>query len=309
MDRSTSAYICLLFCIFCFATSVESNNCTDANEIDASKILLSFYTCNATDQASIDCLIQDLNCIENAYKLINKDKRENTVFIHGYSRNKKPIQNIISAYCSRNISTIALLNWTQLQPKQISLTVTNWTSAIGRIAASTFDTLKIKGYNVETWHLIGHSMGAHIAGCIGTYTNFSWLHITGLDPAGVVFYTDMYKGCQINPDVANLTDVFYTDGNGYGTIREVGKLNIYANTGTAPQPGCCSSSNIHYCGHFKAIEWYADAVRNGTRYSAIKCTNCFMFLHFHDYCKKNEHVYLGSHINKKASGNYCLAIN
>lgn len=66
----------------------------------------------------------------------------------------------------------------------------------------------------------------------------------GLDPAGVVFYTDMYEGCQINPDVANLTDVFYTDGNGYGTIREVGTLNIYANTGTAPQPGCCSSSNI-----------------------------------------------------------------
>lgn len=84
------------------------------------------------------------------------------------------------AYCSRNISTIALLDWTQLQPEKISLTVTNWTSAIGRIVASTFDTLKIKGYNVETWHLIGHSMGAHIAGCIGTYTNFSWLHITGM---------------------------------------------------------------------------------------------------------------------------------
>lgn len=56
----------------------------------------SSYFSNATDATSIDCLIQDLNCIENSHKLINKDKRESTVFIHGYHRNKEPIQNIVS---------------------------------------------------------------------------------------------------------------------------------------------------------------------------------------------------------------------
>lgn len=52
----------------------------------------------------------------------------------------------------------------------------------------------------------------------------------------------MYKGCLIHPEVANFTDVFYTDRGGYATVNNVGSLNIYANIGTAPQPGCHSLS-------------------------------------------------------------------
>lgn len=90
----------------------------------------------------------------------------------------------------------------------------------------------------------------------------------GLDPAGVIFYTDMYKGCQINPGTANLTDIFYTDGNGYGTINEVGTLNIYGNAGVAPQPGCCLSPNIQ-C--------------NPTYY-ILKCRSEFFFCISIKYC-------------------------
>ncbi|XP_029661687.1 lipase member H-B isoform X1 [Formica exsecta] len=303
MIWNTCAYIYLLVCIFNVATLVINA------DVDPQKMFLSFYMCNATNLIPTDCLIQDLTCIEQAYNLTSEGKRETTIFIHGYHRNKEPMLNIISAFCSQNTSAIALLDWTRVQPENISLDVTLWTPAIGKIAATTFYKLKSRGYNVEAWHLIGHSMGAHIAGCIATYTNLSWLHITGLDPAGVIFYTDMYKGCQINPGTANLTDIFYTDGNGYGTINEVGTLNIYGNAGVAPQPGCCLSPNIQWCGHFKAIEWYADAVRNETRYSITKCPNCFMNLRFTDYCKNNDHTYLGPHINQKTNGTYCLIVD
>ncbi|KAL6434222.1 hypothetical protein ACFW04_005975 [Cataglyphis niger] len=182
---------------------------------------------NNTNLTSTNCLIQDLNCIEQTYNLISEDKCETTVFIHGYHSIDESMLNVIS----------------------------------------------------------------------------------GLDPAGVIFYTDMYNDCQINPGVANLTDIFYTDGNGYGTTKEVGTLNIYANTGIAPQSGCESSSDLQRCGHLKAMEWYADAVRNETRYPIIKCPNCFMNLRFNDYCKNNDRIYLGPHINKKATGTYCLTVN
>ncbi|KAL6434223.1 hypothetical protein ACFW04_005976 [Cataglyphis niger] len=264
---------------------------------------------NDTNLTSTNCLIQDLNCIEQAYNLTSEDKRETTIFIHGYHSIDESMLNFISAFCSQNTSTFALLDWTRLQPEGLNISAIFLTPGFGKIAANTFDKLKSKGYNVETWHLIGFSMGAHIAGCIAKYTNFSWLHITGLDPAAALYYTDLYKGCAINPSVANLTDIFYTDGNGYGTIKEVGTLNIYANAGVAPQPGCCSSSDIRWCGHFKAMEWYADAVRNETRYPITKCPNCFMNLRFNEYCKNNNSIYLGPHIDKKATGTYCLAVN
>ncbi|XP_072767821.1 lipase member H-B-like [Anoplolepis gracilipes] len=313
MAWSASAYICLLLSIFFFTSAESNSNKIDdigAAEIDADKILLSFYTCNATDPTtSIDCRIQDINCTENAYNLLSTGKNETTIFLHGYHRNREPMLNIISAYCSKNTSVVALFDWTQLQPEIVSLSVTNWTSTIGKIAAPTFGALKNKGYNVGTWHLVGHSMGVHIAGCIAKYTNFSWSHITGLDPAGTVFYTNMYEGCQITPESATFTEMFYTDVNGYGINEKVGTLNIYANTGTAPQPGCYSAQNIRWCSHFKAIEWYADSVRNETKYVATKCENCLVALDFYSFCEKNNRVYLGPRVNNEASGQYCVAID
>lgn len=69
---------------------------------------------------------------------------------------------------------------------------------------------------------------------------------TGLDPGGVIFYTNIYKGCRMNPKVAHFTGAFYSDRGGYATVENVCNFNIYANIGPAPQPGCFSSStDIH----------------------------------------------------------------
>ena len=81
-----------------------------------------------------------------------------------------------------------MVDWTRLQPEEVDLAVTNWTPTIGSIVASTFNALKRKGYDVGAWHLIGHSMGAHIAGCIGKYTDFSWKHITGMSEKKALIY-------------------------------------------------------------------------------------------------------------------------
>ena len=81
--------------------------------------------------------------------------------------------------------------------------------------------------------------------------NINLLHVinvslkTGLDPAGVIFYTDMHKGCVMNPTVAHFTDVFYTNRGAFSTIQNVGDLNIYANSGTSPQPGCSNAQGLH----------------------------------------------------------------
>lgn len=50
----------------------------------------------------------------------------------------------------------------------------------------------------------------------------------------------------MNPKVAHFTNAFYSDRGGYATVENVSNLNIYANIGTASQPGCFSSStDIH----------------------------------------------------------------
>ncbi|KAL6264029.1 hypothetical protein P5V15_004111 [Pogonomyrmex californicus] len=305
MTRNISGYIFLLLYVFFFRASAKIEEI-----VDPEKIQLLFHNCNNTDKVSNECNIHDTNCIEYAYNQIRKNKSI-TVLAHGYlgGRNTLPTPYVISAYCSRNTSAIILLDWSRLARGDM-LMVSNRIPEIGRIVASSFDILKRRGYELENWHLIGHSMGAHIVGCVGTYTYFNFSHITGLDPAELFFYSDLYDGCQINSNVAQFTEVFYTDSGGYGTMKEVGTVNIYANTGSAPQPACCHSQyGINGCSHIKAAEWYADAVRNETKYLATRCANCFAFMNYAGYCRENERIYFGPRVNKTASGTYCLVIN
>ncbi|KYN19579.1 PREDICTED: pancreatic triacylglycerol lipase-like [Trachymyrmex cornetzi] len=307
MARSTSTYTCFLVFLTCVAASVIND------KIDPETILLSFPYCNAPTR-SIQCVIEDMDCIQNAYNYMKKDKTEITVFIHGYLTSTKVVPvylNIISAYCSQNNSVIAILDWSKLANGDLFL-LSSQIEQIGQIIASTFNSLNDKGYEIAKWHLIGHSAGAHIAGCIGTYSNFTFSHITALDPGAVIFGTDMYKGCAMNPTVAHFTDAFYTNRGALSIVQNVGNLNIYANSGTAPQPGCylnvSSYINVHDCSHNKAMEWYADIVRNETKYLATKCEDCMLFLRF-KYCQENDQIYFGPHVDTKKTGLYCLPIN
>lgn len=50
------------------------------------------------------------------------------------------------------------------------------------------------------------------------------------------------------------------------------------------------------CGHIKAVQWYADAVRNESKYRATECANCFAFMRY-GYCKGNNRIYLGPHVD------------
>jgi hypothetical protein len=51
--------------------------------------------------------------------------------------------------------------------------------------------MEAQGFDLNNFHLIGHSLGAQLAGMIGDYFiknyNFTFNRITGLDPAGKNF--------------------------------------------------------------------------------------------------------------------------
>lgn len=56
------------------------------------------YFSNSTNAISIECVIQDIDCIHTTYKEINTNKNDTTVFIHGYQGNKEslPVQYMVS---------------------------------------------------------------------------------------------------------------------------------------------------------------------------------------------------------------------
>lgn len=134
-------------------------------------------------------------------------------------------------------------------------------------------------------HLIGHSLGAHIAGFVGQDLDGRLGRITGLDPAGPSF--DQFSSQQrLDRDDARLVEVLHTnsgrmkylkllasaplqalakltsassfqanDATWFGIDQRIGHLDYYANDGRL-QAGC--QGVWHICDHLRARDIYVD---------------------------------------------------
>lgn len=67
---------------------------------------------------------------------------------------------------------------------------------------------------VSSFHLIGHSLGAHMSGHTGTYLRkvygLALPRITGLDPAEP-YFNDTHAVTRLDPTDADFVDVIHTD--------------------------------------------------------------------------------------------------
>lgn len=102
-----------------------------------------------------------------------------------------------------------------------------------------------KGHlNLDELRVVGHSIGAHVAGYAGQLLDGQIGHITALDAADAYFAgTDPIV--RLDPTDARHVHSIHTDGNtalriGMGILSPVGHVNVYPNGGKG-QPGCSGS--------------------------------------------------------------------
>ncbi|XP_072280374.1 pancreatic lipase-related protein 2-like isoform X2 [Pyxicephalus adspersus] len=111
---------------------------------------------------------------------------------------------------------------------------------VGAELASFIDSLLEADYALSDIYLIGHSLGAQVAGEAGKRRPGIG-RITGLDPAGPYFQNTPPE-VRLNPEDAVLVDVIHTNGwslhsFGFGMLEPVGHLDFYPNGGQL-MPGC-----------------------------------------------------------------------
>lgn len=156
---------------------------------------------------------------------------------------------------------VILVDYKNVSSCSYSRSVDEIVPSVGNYLAQVIEQLKLDTNRIE---LIGHSIGAHIAGYTGAILNGSIARITGLDPAGPGFDS---KKNGLNKTCAQFVQVLHTNPGELGTNEQRGDSNFYANNKTTTQPGC----PFKQCGHAKAIFYYFASLFPEYEFIAVDC--------------------------------------
>jgi len=114
------------------------------------------------------------------------------------------------------------------------------TRVVAAEIAKLIETMVGMGADLDSFWLIGHSLGAHIMGFVGA--NYPGVgRVTGLDPAEP-YFEGYHVDARLDPSDAKFVDVIHTDVNsifamGFGSKEPMGHVDYYPNGGH-DQPGC-----------------------------------------------------------------------
>ncbi|CAG9761910.1 unnamed protein product [Ceutorhynchus assimilis] len=163
---------------------------------------------------------------------------------------------------------------------------------------------KSYGYSLDNVTIIGHSLGAHIAGFTGKNTGAAVGVIVGLDPASPLFF-EGDKNHRLNERDAKYVQAIHTCATGVvGVTYSVGISDFWPNGGSH-QPGC--GLDVFKCPHLRAIDYYAESLLS----DGFVGQNCNSYLDYElGRCgDATKSVMGGLNVNKEANGSYYLNTN
>ncbi|CAK1555129.1 unnamed protein product [Leptosia nina] len=214
--------------------------------------------------------------IDKSYKALIKPKmfditRQTKVIIHGYRDNAQSSVSLdlAKAYNEKKLFNVLLVDSEEMMSKSYFLSVHN-ARLVGKRLANLLANLEDFGANAVDFHLLGISLGAHIAGWAGKYFQRYKMRklgrITGLDPAGPCF-SSAYSEQRLDKLDADYVDVIHTNRLVQGITEAVGHADFYVNGGGPMQPGCLMPS----CSHLRATKLYVESVENPKSIVAVRC--------------------------------------
>lgn len=195
------------------------------------------------------------------------------IIVHGWNSDGSSAVNILTrdAYLELGDFNVVVVDW------GAGAQTPNYVSArnrVGGVGAHLADFVRFlnKIYDVRTEDvtIVGHSLGAHVAGFTGKNIvgNMKLGSVIGLDAALPLF--------NINAPLERLaeTDALYvesihTNAGQLGFDLPLGHANFYPNFG-GRQPGCGIDVSGS-CAHSRAVEYYAESINSPRGFWGRQC--------------------------------------
>ncbi|KAG8287439.1 Phospholipase A1 member A, variant 2 [Homalodisca vitripennis] len=249
-------------------------------------------------------LFTRLNPVEPE-ELVYGDKRQSIVnsnfnsskptkiVAHGFKGDHIGALKYVELFLKMEDCNVVLVDWQKgAAGPSYPLAAAN-TQLIGRQLALLLVDIISLGTDPNSVHIIGFSLGAHVAGFAGRAVQQTGVHIgriTGLDPASPLFRQHLSASLPpLNMADANFVDVIHTDAakvwaNGFGLYNPLGHVDYFPNGGLN-QPGCAfvraSLIVSHFeghvnssvvCNHARAHHLFLESISNsGCQFSAFRC--------------------------------------
>ncbi|XP_072301158.1 phospholipase A1 member A [Eucyclogobius newberryi] len=205
------------------------------------------------------------------------------VIVHGYrAMGSKPswVMELAQDLLRVEDVNVLIVDWVYGASFAYNLVVESYKEVSVQISV-LINQLQKQGSKLESFHFIGISLGAHVAGFVGTLFEGKIGRITALDPAGPMFKkADTFD--RLDPSDAKFVDAIHTDSDYFGISIPVGHIDFFVNGGN-DQTGCARSrfaSMYSYviCDHMRALHVYMSALKGSCALTALPCTSYEDFL-------------------------------
>ncbi|XP_069720831.1 lipase member H isoform X4 [Phaenicophaeus curvirostris] len=210
--------------------------------------------------------------------------KKTTFIIHGYRLTGSApvwIPDLVQLLLSVEDMNVIVVDWNQGATTLIYSHAAGNCKRVAEVLKKLIDEMLVDGASLDSLHMIGVSLGAHISGFVGQMFDgalgritgkpfllsalFLWgqlLHVSctggmprarlcvaGLDPAGPL-YRGKPPSERLDPTDAQFVDVIHSDIDGLGYGEALGHIDFYPNGGD-DQPGCPLTIFSGYYAH----EW------------------------------------------------------
>ncbi|XP_061820942.1 lipase member H [Nerophis lumbriciformis] len=209
--------------------------------------------------------------------------RPTAFVIHGYRPTGAPpiwIDHLVRLLVEQEDMNVIVVDWNRGAANLNYIAAVAYTRDAASNLTGFIRNMQEEGASLSSLHLIGVSLGAHLAGYVGANLKGKIGRITGLDPAGPLF-NSATPDDRLDPSDAMFVDVLHTDMNSFGLRGAHGHIDFYANGG-ADQPGCpktiFAGKSYFVCDHQRSMLLYLCALNHTCSLTAYPCSSYADFL-------------------------------
>lgn len=194
--------------------------------------------------------------------------------IHGWGGDANSDINVRvrNAYLQRGSLNVIVVDWSVGASTTLYQTARNRVSAVGATVSLFINFLhRVAGARHADVNVIGHNLGAHIAGLAGKhfYDGQSLGAVVGLDASLNLFSINEPTQRIANTD-ALYVETIHTNTGQNGFDQPLGMSSFYPNFGNR-QPGCGLDISGS-CSHGRAIELFAESITTSRHFWSRQCS-------------------------------------